>query len=409
MPYLRSSMDDFLEVANESAFKKKTVDELLAKAEKTLKFRLKTVGDCDDYLSIVKSEGAKFNECIRTLQKIKKKYDAGKLDKRDYRDQLRAAMSLLRTSCSKLKTSLGNVSNDPANITKEDLVNFNKYITGLRKIVNKRRKEIIAAAKESFDGDIYEEVFTSALEDAFSLDDLGGDDDDEDDDKKDKKKKKKSDDSEADFKGESLDEVDDDTDDDEDDDDDKDDKKDKKKKSKKDKDKDDDDDSDADDDLDSDDDDSSDDDEDDSEDDKKKKKTSKKKKDDDKDDDEEDDSEDEDEDDSDDDDSDKDSKKKSKKKKVDDDDEDDEDAKESYMNLFSDEVKEAAALLALKNPELTYMEALEMADDINDSTTYSSDESEMMDMVDYLMANEGMSMSKAMKFAATHFESDNAE
>ena len=60
MPHLESSLDQFLQVANESLIsRKRSVDSLLADSEKKLRRKLKTVGDCEDFLQIIKNEGAK--------------------------------------------------------------------------------------------------------------------------------------------------------------------------------------------------------------------------------------------------------------------------------------------------------------------------------------------------------------
>ena len=316
MPYLESTENEFLEIVCESVFsdrKKKTVDDLLAKARKTLNRKLKTVADCDDYMAAIKSESTKFNECLKSLQAAKKKYDAGKIVPKDFDETVKAATMLLNKNCKQLQAKLGNFVDDKRAITAEEIAAFNAYVKGLGEIVKEIMKERRAsAAKEA----AYDEMeFDPEMDFAFEGADDSDDKDDEDEDKDDKKKSKKSkkdDDDEDDAedededddkksKSKSKDKEDDAEDDDEDDDD-------KSKKSKKDdKDDFDFDDSDFDfgDDDDKDEKDKDDkDDEDEDKDDKKKSKKSKK------DDDDEDDAEDEDEDD------DKKSKSKSKDKEA---------------------------------------------------------------------------------------------
>ena len=297
MPYLESTENEFLEIVCESVFsdrKKKTVDDLLAKARKTLKRKLKTVADCDDYMAAIKSESTKFNECLKSLQVAKKKYDAGKIVPKDFDETVKAATMLLNKNCKQLQAKLGNFVDDKRAITAEEIAAFNAYVKGLGEIVKEIMKERRAsAAKEA----AYDEMeFDPEMDFAFEGADDSDDKDDEDEDKDDKKKSKKS--------------KKDDDDDDEDDAEDEDEDDDKKSKSKS-KDK-------------------EDDAEDDDEDDDDKSKKSKK---DDKDDfdfddsdfdfGDDDDKDEKDKDDKDDEDEDKDAKKKSKKSKKDDDDEDD--------------------------------------------------------------------------------------
>ena len=408
MPRLETTLDEFMEVANESLFsQKKTVSELLASAEKSLKRKLKTVGDCEDYLEILKSEAAKFNECIKTLQTVKKKYDSGKLDKRDYREQLRGATALLKRNCSKLQVKLGNVVADTKAITKKDLSDFNKYITGLRKIVMDIKKNLSKngkVAKESLYDFEMNDILDAALEAAFDLTALSKDAD------KDKKKTDDGDDedSESEFKGESLDEVDDDTDDD----DDKDEKKKKSKSKKKDDDEDEEDD-------DKEDDEDSDDDEEDDEDDKDKE-----------DDEEDEDSDDEDEkdtdseenedDEEDSDEEDKDDKKKKKKTKSkskkttkkddsddEDSDEDDEDSeedddkdeeKESKESFYSPEVEQIAIEMALRNPAITFDQACQIVDAAEDEILDDYGDQKATEMADELHSH-GVPYEKALEMA----------
>ena len=193
MPYLESTMNEFLEVACESVFsdrKKKTVDDLLAKARKTLKRKLKTVADCDDYMAAIKSESTKFNECLKSLQVAKKKYDAGKIVPKDFDETVKAAAMLLNKNCKQLQAKLGNFVDDKRAITAEEIAAFNAYVKGLGEIVKEIMKERRAsAAKEA----AYDEmVFDPEMDFAFEGADDSDDKDDEDEDKDDKKKSKKS-------------------------------------------------------------------------------------------------------------------------------------------------------------------------------------------------------------------------
>lgn len=377
MPYIESTMDEFLEAANEGFLgDKKSVNELLSAAEVKFNKTLKTTGDCDDQLLIINNEARKFNECVSVLAKVKREYDQGKLDKKQFKEQVKAAVYLLKKNCRALQMQLGNIIDDAKAITKEELEDFKAYIEGLRKLVKEKKRSLVASP--SVDSAITADLISRALEGEFDLDEIMKDEDsklkkdkkdkdgdtedeesdkkskDKDDDKDDDKKddKKKEDDSESDFDGESLDDDDD--------------KKDKKKdKDDKKKDKDDEDDSD-----DKDDDKKSKDDKDDSDDDKDKDDSDKKDEDDesdskdDKDDDKSDKKSDDKDDESDDDDDEEDDKKKSKKEKSDDklnfddfdfgDKGDKKDAKESVYDL---------AMEVMSQYDVTEEEAIEIAAD----------------------------------------------
>ena len=328
MPYIKSTNDEFLEAANEALFvKKKSVDDLLATAEKKMRRILKTVDDCDDESCIINNEGAKLNECIRALAHGKKSFDSGKMDKKQFSKQVKSATALLKKNCISLQIQLGNVVDDTKAITTEEIKAFNQYITGTKKIANKIRKELMTKkANESVDWD-GEEIIYSALEGKFDLKEIEAEEDK-------KLKKKDDDDTEDDFDGETVEDSEDEDEDSK-----------KKKKSMKS-----DDDDEDDDEKDKDDDDSDSDDEDD--DDKKKKAKKKKDDEDDEDEDSDDDEDDSDEkdkddDDSDSDDEDKDSKKKKKSKKSDDDDEDDDEKDKDDDD--DDDAKEASFYYDMAN------------------------------------------------------------
>ena len=411
MPYIESTMDEFLEVANESLMvKKRSVTELLANAEKKLNKQLKTVGDCDDQLLIINNEGRKFNECIRALSKVKKDFDQGKLDKKQFSEQVKAANYLLKKNCKALQMQLGNIVDDSKAVTTAELEDFKAYINGLKKIV-KARKTILAKApaKESLLDD-----FDRVLEGELTLADLEAEEDeklkkkksdDKDDtdsdkkdtDKSDSKDDKKSDDkSEDDFDGESLDD-DDDKKKDKKDKDDKEESDDKEDDKKSDDDKDDSDDDKDKDDSDKEDEDDKSDSKDDKDDDKSDKKSDDKEDSDDKD--KEDDKEDkkdksEDDDDFDlndldfNDDDDKKDKKKDDKKSDDKDKEDDKDAKESVL------MEETIDIMTTYG--IDYDEALEIAQDLNEDHTEDSAALEAYD----IMSTYGIDYDEALEIAS---------
>ena len=238
MPHYEVPLDEFLESANEAILsQKKTVNELLAKAERVLTKKIKTTGDARDAISLINSEGQKFNDCLKILAAAHTKYESGKMSKEDFNETTKNAIVLLKKNCSNLQIKLGNVVSDTKAVTAKDIADFKEYLTGLKKIVNNRLKYLNSMpASESVFNDNDEENFSrhwifakegDGSEDIEMDDPLGSDDDkDKDEDDDDKKKSKKS-------KSKKESDSDDDEDDDKDDD--------KKSKSKK---KDDDDDKD---------------------------------------------------------------------------------------------------------------------------------------------------------------------
>ena len=97
MPHFEVSLDEFLETANEAVLsQKKTVTELLAKAERVLTKKIKTVGDARDYLILIDSEGRKFNDCLKVLASYRTKYDNEKISKKDFDETTRHAVTLLK-------------------------------------------------------------------------------------------------------------------------------------------------------------------------------------------------------------------------------------------------------------------------------------------------------------------------
>ena len=198
MPYTETSLDEFLEVANEAVISsKKSVNTLLARSERVLTRKLKTKGDCEDYLQIIKSEGDKFNECLKVLANTRKKYDAGKMSKEDFNSTIKNAIVLLKKNCQHLQIRLGNVVEDTKAVTTKELEDFKQFLQGLKKIVQNRLRYLNARpATESFlvnDEENFAQHFIFAKEgDGTELEDLSEEDEKDKDSDEDKDKKKKS-------------------------------------------------------------------------------------------------------------------------------------------------------------------------------------------------------------------------
>ena len=154
-------LDSFLEVATESLFGKRSVEDLLKIARKNLIKSLKTESQCDIYLDNLKNESKKFNEAVNTLIAAQAKYNAGKLDKKEMNKTLKASLRLLNDNCKNLKIRLGDVVDDKKAISRQDIATFASYVKGLRGIVN----EIKVARKKGI-------AIESAYEDDYDEDDF---------------------------------------------------------------------------------------------------------------------------------------------------------------------------------------------------------------------------------------------
>ena len=208
MPHFEVSLDEFLETANEAVLsQKKSVNELLAKAERVLTKKLKTRGDCEDYLQLINAEGRKFNDCLKVLASHRTKYDNEKISKKDFDETTRNAVTLLKKNCQHLQVKLGNIVSDTKAVTTKDIEDFKQFLTGLKKIVNNRLKYLssMPASESVFnDEDNFSKHWIFAKEGDGS-EDIEMDDplskDDDDDDKKSKKSKKESDSDDEECKG----------------------------------------------------------------------------------------------------------------------------------------------------------------------------------------------------------------
>ena len=140
------------QVAQEGLFtKKKTVEDLLATAQKKVS-RLKTVEDVDAKLQAVNESGKAVNTTLKTMADAAKKRAAGSMDDKDFVAAIKEASKTIASPIKTLYAKLGNVVESKASVTSDEIQAFQKYLSGLKKLLNDRKKELTAsAAKESYD------------------------------------------------------------------------------------------------------------------------------------------------------------------------------------------------------------------------------------------------------------------
>lgn len=221
------------QVAQEGLFtKKKTVEDLLATAQKKVS-RLKTVEDVDAKLQAVNESGKAVNTTLKTMADAAKKRAAGSMDDKDFAAAIKEASKTIASPIKTLYAKLGNVVESKASVTSDEIQAFQKYLSGLKKLLNDRKKELAkaSAAKESYD-DIDDPEIRAIIESLEAeLSDVeeacapkkkckATESDDEECDPDDEECKKDKDEEDDDSDESDEDEEDDDESDDEDDDDD---------------------------------------------------------------------------------------------------------------------------------------------------------------------------------------------
>lgn len=141
------------QVAQEGLFtKKKTVEDLLATAQKKVS-RLKTVEDVDAKLQAVNESGKAVNTTLKTMADAAKKRAAGSMDDKDFAAAIKEASKSIASPIKTLYAKLGNVVESKASVTSDEIQAFQKYLSGLKKLLNDRKKELAkaSAAKESYE------------------------------------------------------------------------------------------------------------------------------------------------------------------------------------------------------------------------------------------------------------------
>lgn len=153
------------QVAQEGLFtKKKTVEDLLATAQKKVS-RLKTVEDVDAKLQAVNESGKAVNTTLKTMADAAKKRAAGSMDDKEFKAAIKDASKSIASPIKTLYAKLGNVVESKAGVTSDEIQAFQKYLSGLKKLLNDRKKELAkaSAAKESYE-DIEDPELRAILE-----------------------------------------------------------------------------------------------------------------------------------------------------------------------------------------------------------------------------------------------------
>ena len=127
-------------------FKPKSTEKLLAQVQKKAN-KLKSVEDCDDLLSKLKTEAAKFNECLKGMQDAAKSFKNGEITKKELSAKIKPYSKELKNSCSIL--TLGKVVNDNRNVTDEEIQKVRDFIKGATDIIKTKKNELKSGGSAS--------------------------------------------------------------------------------------------------------------------------------------------------------------------------------------------------------------------------------------------------------------------
>lgn len=135
-------------VAEEGLFSKpKTADDMIAKVQKSVNKKCKTVEDCDDFLAKLKVEEQKFNASLKAMKAAAIQFQKDG-DKKALKAAIKPARAELAKTCSII--SLKDVGS-ANNITDEEIKKLKAFLTGARKVVAEKKKALkTGAASESY-------------------------------------------------------------------------------------------------------------------------------------------------------------------------------------------------------------------------------------------------------------------
>lgn len=139
----------YKQAAQEGLFsQKKSVDDLIAIAQKKVT-RLKTVEDVDAKLGAVNDCGRQVNTCLRQMSDAAKKKAAGRMDDKQFRDTINTASSEIASPVKTVYAKLGNIVESKKNVTSDEIQAFQKYLSGLKRLLADRKKELVNSAKSA--------------------------------------------------------------------------------------------------------------------------------------------------------------------------------------------------------------------------------------------------------------------
>lgn len=139
----------YKQAAQEGLFsQKKSVDDLIAIAQKKVT-RLKTVEDVDAKLGAVNDCGRQVNTCLRQMSDAAKKKAAGRMDDKQFRDTINTASSEIASPVKTVYAKLGNIVESKKNVTSDEIQAFQKYLSGLKRLLTDRKKELVNSAKSA--------------------------------------------------------------------------------------------------------------------------------------------------------------------------------------------------------------------------------------------------------------------
>lgn len=125
--------------------KPKSTDDMIAKVQKSVNKKCKTVEDCDDFLAKLKNEEQKFNSSLKAMKAAAIQFQKDG-DKKALKAAIKPAKAELAKTCSII--SLKDVGSADS-ITDEEIKKLKGFLTGARKVIAEKKKELKNAAKAS--------------------------------------------------------------------------------------------------------------------------------------------------------------------------------------------------------------------------------------------------------------------
>lgn len=153
------------QVAEEGLFvKKKSVNDLLTIAGKKID-RLKTKEEVDEKLRAVNESGKYVNSALRVMSNAAKKKASGKMSDSEFRSTVASSSKSIAGPIKTLYTKLGNVVEDKSSVTSDEIKAFQKYLSGLKTLLNAKKKSMkITSVKEGYEMNFEDNDLDSVIE-----------------------------------------------------------------------------------------------------------------------------------------------------------------------------------------------------------------------------------------------------
>lgn len=139
--------DEEFDEALEGLFSKpKPLDKLLNKIKKSTN-KMKSVEECDSFLSRLSNEENKFNNALSEIKNAAQQYQTDN-DKKSFNAKVKPILKDLNKTCTILK--IKDISGNPKDISDSEMQKYHDLLTSTREIIEQRKQELSTKAGESF-------------------------------------------------------------------------------------------------------------------------------------------------------------------------------------------------------------------------------------------------------------------